>query len=172
MPLIKSASKAAVSKNIATEMNAGKKQAQAVAIALNIARKARANGGGVHVGPLMGATAGRADAIKTKVPDGSHVIPADICAALGQGNNAHGQKILFGMFPWSKPLKARKPKYSDGGAVPVMLSDGEFVVSPQDVARIGDGNAENGHQILDHFILHVRNQNINNLKNLPGPEKD
>lgn len=40
MPLIKSASKAAVSKNIRTEMKAGKPQKQAVAIALSTQREA------------------------------------------------------------------------------------------------------------------------------------
>lgn len=40
MPLIKSKSKKAVSKNIKMEMKAGKPQKQAVAIALNVARKA------------------------------------------------------------------------------------------------------------------------------------
>lgn len=39
MPLIKSGSKKAVSKNIKTEIAAGKPQKQAVAIALNVARK-------------------------------------------------------------------------------------------------------------------------------------
>lgn len=42
MPLIKSKSKKAVSKNIETEMEAGKPQKQAVAIALNVARKSGA----------------------------------------------------------------------------------------------------------------------------------
>jgi len=40
MPLIKSKSKKAISKNIKTEMAAGKPQKQAVAIALSVARKA------------------------------------------------------------------------------------------------------------------------------------
>lgn len=39
MPLVKSKSKAAVSKNIKTEIAAGKPQKQAVAIALSVARK-------------------------------------------------------------------------------------------------------------------------------------
>lgn len=39
MPLIKSASKKAVGENIKTEMEAGKPQKQAVAIALNTARE-------------------------------------------------------------------------------------------------------------------------------------
>lgn len=41
MPLKKSASKKAISENIRTEMNAGKPQKQAVAISLNVARKAK-----------------------------------------------------------------------------------------------------------------------------------
>lgn len=43
MPLIKSKSKAAVRKNVAAEMAAGKPQKQAVAIALDVQRRA---GGG------------------------------------------------------------------------------------------------------------------------------
>jgi hypothetical protein len=43
MPLDKSKSKAAVGKNIKTEMKAGKPQKQAIAIALNTARKAGAH---------------------------------------------------------------------------------------------------------------------------------
>lgn len=40
MPLVKSASKKAVGKNIATEMHAGKPQKQAIAIALSVQREA------------------------------------------------------------------------------------------------------------------------------------
>jgi Family of unknown function (DUF6496) len=42
MPLVKSASKKAIGENIKTEKEAGKPQKQAVAIALNVARKAGA----------------------------------------------------------------------------------------------------------------------------------
>lgn len=41
MPLAKGSSRKAISKNIRTEIAAGKPQKQAVAIALNTARKAR-----------------------------------------------------------------------------------------------------------------------------------
>ena len=42
MPLIKSKSKKAIGKNIKTEMNSGKPQKQAIAIALNTVRKSGA----------------------------------------------------------------------------------------------------------------------------------
>ena len=42
MPLIKSKSKEAIGKNIKTEMKAGKPQKQAVAIALDVARRSGA----------------------------------------------------------------------------------------------------------------------------------
>ena len=42
MPLIKGYSKSSISKNIKTEMKAGKPQKQAVAVALSTARKAKA----------------------------------------------------------------------------------------------------------------------------------
>jgi hypothetical protein len=44
MPLKKSGSKAAVSQNIRTEMKAGRPQKQAVAIALDTQRRAKAKG--------------------------------------------------------------------------------------------------------------------------------
>jgi len=44
MPLVRGKSKKAISKNIATEMKAGKPQKQAVAIAYNVAGKSRKKG--------------------------------------------------------------------------------------------------------------------------------
>lgn len=41
MPLIKGYSKKSIEKNIATEIKAGKSQAQAVAIALSVAKEAK-----------------------------------------------------------------------------------------------------------------------------------
>ena len=45
MPLIKSASKKAIGKNISAEMHAGKPQKQAIAIAMSVARRVRKGSG-------------------------------------------------------------------------------------------------------------------------------
>lgn len=49
MPLDKSGSKKSIGKNIKTEMAAGKPQKQAVAIALNVAKKSKPQGLGKAV---------------------------------------------------------------------------------------------------------------------------
>ena len=54
MPLIKSRSQAAVGKNIKTEMAAGRPQRQAVAIALDVQRRANRGQATHHRGPDRG----------------------------------------------------------------------------------------------------------------------
>ena len=238
MPLIKSASRDAISQNIRTEMSAKKPQRQAVAIALDVARRSKmgkADGGpvatalksanGGHVGPLTGSTPGRADAIPTTVPDGSHVVPSDICNFLGGENSAAGLKLLEERFPHthraaggmvpalhiphetampgphistphltgmrmphitSAPHLAgvgiprataglgaiphmTQPRMASGGGVPVKLSDGEFVIGPEWVSKIGGGDMEKGHRLIDEWILKMRKAKIAKLKGLPPP---
>lgn len=140
----------------------------------------------VAPGALVGPTMGRADAISTKVPNGSHILPADTVSALGQGNTMGGFHRLGMAFPHSAsnqgPVghpfgqKGRGAKsFAHGGGddkmVDVRLSDGEFRISPEDVAAIGGGDRERGHNILDDFIMHVRAKHIKKLAKLPGPEK-
>jgi hypothetical protein len=166
MPLVKSDSRKAISANIKREMEAGKSQRQSIAIAMDVGRRNKAGGG--RVGALTGATGGRADKLPMKVPNGSHVIPADVVSALGQGNSQNGHKVLASLFPHSSSPQKR----AGGGGVDIMASDGEFVVSPEDVEEAGRGDAEHGHNVLDHFIVHTRKQNIQHLSKLPAPPKD
>jgi hypothetical protein len=121
MPLIKSGSKQAISENIRTEIKAGKPQKQAIAIALDIARRAKtkkASGGALtskpwyvrqaarqpvmphapHIGPIHSSVPGRTDKLPMNVKSGSYVIPADIVSGLGEGNSSAGHKILHQMF--------------------------------------------------------------------------
>jgi hypothetical protein len=183
MPLLPG--KANIGHNIAVEQKAGKKHDQAVAIALHTAKVPKANhaSGGI-VGPLTGTTPGRADKIPTHVPSGAHIIPADVVAALGDGNSQAGHAICLKLFPKSAagnglvktPKLAKIPGRASGGETPpkvkVMLSDGEFSVSPEDVFDIGEGNPQKGHDELDKFIVDTRRRYVKHLAKLPGPVRD
>jgi hypothetical protein len=124
--------------------------------------------GGV-VGSLTGLTPGRADLIHTKVPSGSHVIPADVVAALGDGNTMSGLNRLTQFF---SRLGKKKFALASGGSVNAGLSDGEFIVSPEQVLAVGAGNADAGHDLIDRLILNIRDNYIRHLAELPGPVRE
>ena len=117
---------------------------------------------------ISGPTPGRADRVEMHVANGSFVVPADIPAALGQGNSQAGAEILSGMF------KTRQPRqYAEGGGVddvPIQASDGEFLVDPETVAEIGHGDMKAGHRVLHAFVLKVRREHIQQLRKLKEPK--
>lgn len=164
MPLIKSASKIAIGKNIEEMQSSGHPHDQAVAAALETARKAkRAKGGRVHVGPIIGDTGGRADKVPMEVPAGSYVIPADVISGLGQGNTAAGMKTINKMFPLKK---------AKGGAVSIMAAHGETVISPEQLKeRFGD-DLDHAHAVMDHWVKQERKNIIKTMQALPGPAQD
>jgi hypothetical protein len=127
---------------------------------LGLARK-YASGGAV-TGALVGNTGGRADKLKTAVRPGSHIVPADVVSHHGEGNTLAGFEVMKRIFGDDKPEPAAM---AAGGEVPVYLSDGEYAVSPEGVARYG------GHEKIDQFILASRAQAIETLKRLPPPAK-
>ncbi len=119
------------------------------------------------LGAMKGSTGGRADKLPVRAPRGSFVIPSDVVGALGDGNSMSGMEKLTGQFPKSS---AKAGKMADGG-VPIKVSDGEFIVSPEDVAAIGGGDMDHGHNVLDAFVRHTRAQTIDHLKSLPNPRR-
>jgi hypothetical protein len=136
--------------------------------AMEVARAIkRKKGGRVHIGPIVGDTGGRADKVPMSVPDGSYVIPADIVSGLGEGNTGAGMVQLGKMFPKSKPRIMRETP----GAVPILAADGEFVVSPESILDRWDDLAY-GHQALDAWVLHERQQLIETLEGLAPPAQD
>lgn len=135
-----------------------------------------------RTGMLNSMVPGRTDKLPINVGPGSYVVPADIVSAVGQGNSMAGSNILGRMF---KPksanlgLKGRKRAgrmfMADGGAaedVPIVAAGGEFVISPEEVADVGDGDVNKGHQILDDFVKATRKNHIKTLRKLPAPKKD
>ena len=132
-----------------------------------------AHGGSVSdgpvAGPVKGPTGGRADALPISVKSGAYVIPSDVVSGLpGAGNNTDaGMHLLEQMFGKAAP-EAR----AAGGAipdVPILISHGEFVISPEQVAKVGNGSMEHGHRVLDAFVKKMRAENIKHLRSLPGP---
>jgi len=140
----------------------------AVQMGLDVAR-GYTHGGAVHVGPVMGETGGREDALPISVPAGSFVVPADIVSSLGEGNTGAGMKRLEATFGKPSPHAAMA---SGGSApVPIKISDGEFVLSPEQVLQIGQGDMARGHKTLDKLVLALRKQHIDTLSKLPPPSK-
>ena len=70
-------------------------------------------------------------------------------------------------------------RMADGGAVeddqeevvPIIAASGEFVVSPDQVAAVGDGDLDKGHKVLNAFVKHTRNEYIRHLRKLPPPKR-
>ena len=94
----------------------------------------------------------------------------------------YGSQMPTGVVGHGSLLPARKagvvPAFAHGGAdkhigkaVPVVVAGGEFVVHPDDVARIGGGNVKHGHDVLDAFVKNQRAKTIKTLQKLPGPVK-
>jgi hypothetical protein len=148
----------------------------------------------VHTGPIHSAVAGRTDHLPMHVPSGSYVIPADIISAMGEGNTMAGFKVakqIFEAAPEQRGMPGsdaqlsgmpgqlalpEMPKKARGGAmgdtVPIVAAGGEYVTHPDDVQRIGGGDMDYGHRVLDAFVKGMRAKLVKTLTKLPGPRRD
>jgi len=109
MPLAQGSSDKVKSSNISKLMHEGRPQPQAIAIAMETARRTKRADGGIglpkldvkvplarpklHTGPIHSAVAGRTDHLPIHVPNKAYVLPADIVSGMGQGNTMAGFKI-------------------------------------------------------------------------------
>ena len=133
--------------------------------AMSLARK-YAKGGAV-VGAMVGNTGGRADKLPIDVPSGAYILPSDYVSGLpGAGSNTlAGMKILEQRFGPSHKMAA------GGAATPIVISHGEFIVSPEQVAKLGGGDLSTGHRKLDHEVMQARQNHIATLSRLPPPAR-
>ncbi|MBN9695943.1 MAG: hypothetical protein J0L85_09085 [Zoogloea sp.] len=89
-------------------------------------------------GPVRGPGTGTSDSVKTSVPPGSFVMPADSTQQIGEENLA-----AMGFQPGMKPAQKKEAGPGAGlgfgptAKVPVNLSNGEFRLSPEQVHAIG-----------------------------------
>jgi len=119
MPLSRGKSRTVIGRNISEMEAAGHKPSQAIAAALDTARRSGAKirkpaqsgralpltgppGAGaaehVYAGPLHSHVPGRTDKINLNVKPGSYVIPADVVSMIGEGNTLAGSAVLKVMF--------------------------------------------------------------------------
>jgi hypothetical protein len=86
-----------------------------------------------------------------------------------------GLGIITGIGPFAGAGIGNLFKKADGGAtsgVPIVAAGGEYVIPPEDVVRIGGGDLDYGHKVLDSFVKKMRQKTIKTLQGLPGPKKD
>lgn len=150
-----------------------------------------------HVGPIHSSVAGRTDHLPIHVESGSYVIPADIISGWGEGNTIAGFKHARRVFGGMPRGQGREPYGHKGGpygggehaygqgstpygmaeggeaqGVPIVAAGGEYVLSPEQCRRVGDGDIDRGHRVLDRFVKESRKQLIKTLKHLAPPKKD
>jgi len=118
MPLLPG--KRNVGHNIEEMEAAGHPRAQAIAAALDVARrKKRAEGGSTvhkfHSGPIHSSVAGRTDHLPITVESGSYVLPADCVSHLGENNTLAGFKVLRRMFGGEPYGRSSDPYEQRGG---------------------------------------------------------
>ena len=194
MPLTPGKSQIAISQNIRELRHSGYPQDQAVAAAMDTARRTRAMGGAmknpkVHSGPLNVAVPGRTDRLPIHVYSGSYVLPADIVSGLGEGNTLAGNEIVKRMLA-SGGFNAKsaggsasaiakgqgaQPMIGENGErpiVPVIVAGGEYIITPEEVETIGGGDIDRGHAVLDAFVKSQRALLRKTLGKLPGPARD
>lgn len=126
-------------------------------------------------GFLHSTVSGRTDRLATNVRSGSHIIPADVVSSLGQGNSLAGASHLNHIMRSLPP-----PAFAAGGRShphrrlehePVLLAGGEYVIEPEEVRSIGQGDQKKGHDILDKMIVTIRRKEAKRMLRLPGPKK-
>lgn len=113
---------------------------------------------------------GRTDEIPMKVASGAYVLPADIPSALGQGNTMAGKSILDNMFRGDDSPQMAAGGPVDDDHVPIIAAGGEYLIHPNKVKEIGQGDMAKGHKVLDKFVLHTRAEHIKTLKKLKPPK--
>jgi hypothetical protein len=150
----------------------------------------------LHSGPIHSVVAGRTDHLPMHVPTGAYVLPADIVSSHGEGNTINGFKNLESVFGFmggspyhqgSMPFGQGSGMYGGAGEyhkahggevpehdtpVPIVAAGGEYVIHPHAVRRIGGGDMDHGHKVLDEFVLKSRKKTVKTLNKLPGPKKD
>jgi hypothetical protein len=198
MPLVPGKSQQTISSNIGEMVKAGHPQQQAIAAALDTARKSAA--GGSQMMPRMMPPPDEKQTMADGMPqlnerqtmaDGkihSGAIDSPVAGRtdhlpvhVASGSYVIPADIISAMgegntaagFRVAKMIFANESGSAPAGdemPVPVVVAGGEFILTPAEVENIGGGSMEDGHRILDEFVKMYRAKTIKTLKGLPGPK--
>ena len=72
---------------------------------------------------------------------------------------------------WGTARAAGGATHSEDQGVPIVAAGGEYVLSPEQVMAVGDGDLERGHRVLDAFVTRSRAKLVKTLRKLPGPAR-
>lgn len=170
---------------------------QALKIAYEIKRRAKRAAGGevsmpaiddpgpLHEGPVVSDVPGRTDKHNIRVKAGSYVLPSSHVASLAEDNTIGGFSVLDKMFKKQPgtpavirgPRGPNRKRRADGGMVPeeqdvpIIVAGGEYILNPDQVLEIGNGDIKRGHEVLDAWVKQNRKNHIKTLRGLPGPAK-
>jgi hypothetical protein len=91
---------------------------------------------------------------------------------MGEGNTMAGFRIMNDI---TNQYGGHPAGYATGGyagqLVPIVAAGGEYVISPEVVANMGNGDMDVGHGELDLFVTKMRAKTVDTLKKLPGPKQ-
>lgn len=96
---------------------------------------------------------GQDDLIRMDLNDGDFIISADVVSALGSGSTSAGVRALESMVG---SAIGDQEMSSGSGAVPALVSDGEFRVPRAAVMALGNGSIEKGSEALYKLMENVR----------------
>lgn len=114
-------------------------------------------------GYVYGPDGGQLDNRNRRIPEGSYVMNATDVSLLGDGNSNKGAKELIEMernlfrSGLSKAPSLTRG-YEQRHSIPAKLSDGEYVIEPQYVTAIGNGNNSLGAKKLNNARKALRKQ--------------
>lgn len=121
-------------------------------------------------GYLMGATKGQDDMKDGYLVEDDFVIPADVVADIGDGNNIAGAKMLENHFKrFDENPRSSNPLIKS--IIPAKVSDGEYVIKAKRVMNMGGGKAADGHKKLYNLINNVRKEKRGGKVSLPPKAK-
>lgn len=130
--------------------------------------RTRAAGERHRAGGIVGRGKGQNDDVRRAIPEKSYIIDASTVSDIGDGNTHAGMMELDKYFGrcFSKANKKAK-----GGMVKALVSDGEYQISPDHVAQLGEGSYERGAKKLDKMVKMIRSEKRQSGKKLPPKAK-